>query len=332
MPNTAISDDRHLGCLIEGKFFYSPSLFHMAPTFDRIVPLAIADVLRAKNVLQVYGVQGLEKHNQGYVIVNNYPIKDVKVAGRLVSYAFKSFDQGGVKSRNNFFLLNIDDCSGEKLCICVKLPESRAWFSLRDLNESSIVEATGNVHYTQDYEKQLNGSAARIVGSSYDLEAEIHWWSRVVQTRRYLQSPWKYTPPGSTRLAPKSPVIHDDDLMEIQDPFNVAELECPAGRRAGHVQMPRLALQSEESQYSSHIHAIDSFCLNRDNSVEIIDLTSESEAIDPNDEPDVSCLPILQSFTLASLLLDDEHENYVDASENFHDSPVSSQESVILIN
>lgn len=332
MPNnnSNYTEDRNIGFPIRGKMFYLPSLFHMAPTYDRIVPLAIADLVRAKNVLQVYGVQGLEKHNEGYVMVNNYPVKVVRVAGRLLSYSFKSFDEGRMKSNNNFYLLHVDDCSGDNLMMCVKILESRVSFSLRDLHEGCLMEATGSVHYVQDYEKQLLGLSAKIIGESTDLEIEIGWWSQVLETRKHLQIPWRYVHPSNTSESTKVEKFSGDSHNSAEKRDQVVAT-CKISKQLQKSRLEHSA-RSDDGKFPQQVPSVDSFSDDRTKYVEVIDLTLDVDLI-RTEATKVCNLPILTSFRQANYSLASANDMKAGSSQQTRSGNDStSQESVILIN
>lgn len=322
--------------------FYHPSLFHMAPTYDRIVPLAIADVVRSKNVLQVYGVTGVAEHKQGFVMVNNYPIKELKIAGRLLSYAYNSYDQGMVKSPNNFYMLNIDDCSGDSLLIRVKILESKALFSPHDVREDLLVEVTGTVQYVYEFGKQVKGTSAKIIGVSTDLDVEIAWWSQVLEARRHLLHPWKYIHPkpdyDSNVLNNDTEKLHVESMLSSRD-------------RSAKLQKSTLELSSTTDVLLPSV--LDSVTLTRahrsrkknkdlktPNTIECIDLTSSDTEVVCKEsafqesvclEPLLPNLPIMKSFLLVSFSQDSQHSSQGNEMHNY-DNCSPSQESVIIIN
>lgn len=320
----AVTEISHYGTLIGGTMYWSPSLFHMAPTHDRIVPLAISDVIHAKNLMQIYGIQGLDQHKQGYVMMNNYPVKVIKIMGRVMSYSFKLFDEGGVKSRNNFLLINLDDCSGDKLLICAKVMERDAHFPIRDMREDILIEAIGNVHHLDNYMRQFQCLSARIVGRSSDLAVEIKWWSSTLETRKLLQSPWKYMEIEKKKEKQRNEEDRNSNLHEIS-----AQNQCVLTRaeHSRRLQKKKLQLNTGGAQILQEYPIGDSFTIPR-NSPEIIDLTlepeqeveteaeseaeSELESEAENESEVVANMPILASFLLAR----EESEEFHTAAEN----------------
>lgn len=308
----AVTEISHYGTLIGGTMYWSPSLFHMAPTHDRIVPLAISDVVHAKNLMQIYGIQGLDQHKQGYVMVNNYPVKVIKIMGRVMSYSFKLFDEGGVKSRNNFYLINLDDCSGEKLLICAKVMERDALFPIRDVREDILIEAVGNVHHLDNYVRQILCLSARIVGRYSDLAVEIKWWSLLLETRKLLQSPWKCMEIENKKEKQREKGNGKLSLHEISTQNECVLTRAEHSRR---LQKTKLQLNKGGAQISQEYPIGDSFTISR-NYPEIIDLTLEPEqeaGTESDNEPElVANMPILASFLLAR----EELEEFHTAAEN----------------
>ncbi|EEQ38289.1 hypothetical protein EJF18_30867 [Clavispora lusitaniae] len=181
-----------------GKVYYPPSLFHLAPTYNRILPVAIRDILRARNLLEVYGVEGLEQHNQGFILINNYPVRMIQISGRLLWFTYKNFDQGDQRSNYNFLLLFVDDCSGDNSSICIKIQESCLKVPLAKLKENLLIEVTGTVSHVLDYEKQIVGTDLRILGNHNDFTAEIETWARILKARKLLLHPWQCVAEGDS--------------------------------------------------------------------------------------------------------------------------------------
>lgn len=208
----------HIALRKWGRSFYSPQLFHLAPTADRIVPLAIRDLLRAKTMLEVYGVQGLDEHAKGCVLVNNYPIKTVKIFGRVLSSVHKNYDMNGRANPNNFYIITVDDCSGDVSHINIKIPESCIFESF---NEDSLVEIVGHVLFFQDYLRQIIGERLTVLSIGPDLAVEIECWKLVLATRRHLKHPWQYKPDVVQRTEPREPKFSKRDYLHRLEKQNL---------------------------------------------------------------------------------------------------------------
>lgn len=181
-------NESHVALRSWGKIFYLPSLFHLAPTHDRIVPLFIHDILRSRNILEVYGAQGLEKHNLGYVMVGNHPVQHIRIFGRVLWYSLKEYDT----LANSFVLMTVDDSSGENLTINVKIKFVNCGFHPSMLFTDALVEVVGTVAILQDYQRQIVGTSIQILGKSPDFEIELACWEKVLATRSLLKHAWVY--------------------------------------------------------------------------------------------------------------------------------------------
>lgn len=142
-------------------------------------------------MLEVYGVQGLEEHAKGCVLVNNFPIKTIKVFGRVLSYVFKNYDTNGRTNPNNFYIITIDDCSGDVSHINIKILASCIY---ELFNENSLVEIVGHVLFFQDYLRQIVGERLGVLSPGPDLAVEIDFWKQILNTRKHLRHPWTYKP------------------------------------------------------------------------------------------------------------------------------------------
>lgn len=172
----------HIALRQNGKCFYSPSLFHLAPTHDHIVPMMISDVLRSKCLLEVYGVTGMKLHFDGYILVNNYPVQLVKIRGRVLL-----FSELHHRNVDPFYYISIEDYLGLKLTITVKA--SVKLFKLA-LNENDLIEVTGKVSFQPH--RTIFQAKSIISKGVFHFELELDWWETVFSARRYLEKPWKY--------------------------------------------------------------------------------------------------------------------------------------------
>lgn len=187
----------HIALRQNGKCFYSPSLFHLAPTHDHIVPMMISDVLRSKCLLEVYGVTGMKMHFDGYIMVNNYPVQLVKIRGRVLL-----FSEVHHRNKAPFYYISIEDYLGSLLTIVVKA--SINLFELV-LKENDVIEVVGKVSF-QPHRTIIRANTA-ISKGKFHFELELDWWETVFSARQYLEKPWKYVAlthsaePGAVRFA-----------------------------------------------------------------------------------------------------------------------------------
>ncbi|PIS48992.1 hypothetical protein CJI97_005153 [Candidozyma auris] len=257
----------HIALRKWGKTFYSPQLFHLAPTFDKVVPLAIRDIVKAKTMLQVYGVQGLEEHTKGSILINNYPVRCVKIFGRVLSYAYKNYDTGGDRNPNNFYLLTVDDCSGDVSHITVKIPEHCVY---EHFEEDALVQVVGRASFVQDYSRQIVGDSLTVLSLGPDLAIEIEFWKQILSTRRLLKHSWKYNPEYVvSKGAVSEPRFSKKDYLH-------------------RLEKQKLRLSDAASQITQQFHVSDSFSEDSHLHVDAICLeagaehvTSESTGMDP---------------------------------------------------
>lgn len=289
-----------------GRSFYAPQLFHLAPTADRVVPLAIRDVLRAKTMLEVYGVQGLEEHAKGCVLVNNFPVRTVKVFGRVMSYIHKNYDSGWSNNPNNFYVMTLDDCSGEVSHINVKIPESCVY---EQFEEDSIVQVVGHVLFFQDYLRQIVGDKLDVLSLGPDLSIEIDCWREILTARRHLRHPWTYKPEtvlstGSSR----EPKFSKKDYLRRLEKQN-------------------LRISDPSSQAPQTFHVTDSFNHNNIEGLEVLEVHSDSDA-----EPSFSseqCIPQLHTFHQEEP--DQEHSNDTDIDDDETTIPFPAESHIIVL-
>ncbi|WPK25285.1 hypothetical protein PUMCH_002596 [Australozyma saopauloensis] len=188
--------ESHIALRKGGVCYYSPSLFHMAPTHERIVPLTIRDLLKSKCLLEFYGVTGLKKHAEGYIMVGNYPVQLVKIRGTVLLYHMMEYS-----SRPPFYLISLEDYLGRKLMLTVKA--NCSLFKLA-LQEGNALEVVGKLTF---YSNATTFLVDHVTShrSFQTLEAELDWLQTVFAARKFLEKPWKYEAPQliSTIGAPK---------------------------------------------------------------------------------------------------------------------------------
>lgn len=177
----------HIALRRNNVYFYSTSLFHMAPTHNHIVPLAIFDVLNSKCLLEIYGVTGLKMHSLGFVMINNYPVQHCKIRGRVLLFTEVSYE-----NKDSYFYISMDDYSGIQSTITVRVKCGIVKLVLR---ENAILEVIGKISF-QPNQTQIRASSAEVKGQYSQFELELDWWETVLSTRKFLKIPWRYEPPN----------------------------------------------------------------------------------------------------------------------------------------
>lgn len=207
----------HIALRVGEKCYYVPALLHMAPTFSRVCPLFINDVLNSKSMVNIYGTSGLSLHHSQYFLINNHPIKRVSLSGKILSYFFKEVDQSKPSDRN-YYIFTIDDCSSHNsLIIQVKAKQSIcAGLNLPPMDScyGTIINAIGLIKRVYDFEPQLDCFHLSILGKPNDFDVELdQWMERLEFRKRMLEKPWKYQPPelsSDHELTQDPPMLRKD--------------------------------------------------------------------------------------------------------------------------
>lgn len=193
------------------RLYYLPEHFPLAPTSLAPVPLLNVDLNDTKNVMSVYGSVGFGRYLEGYVMLNNYPLKEVKICGKLVGETYKDFDMAGRMNKKNYIMVEVDDCSGINLTVLVKVRESL--YLLLGLkfgeNYGCHLAVCGLV---SEYHKRtmVNAHAFEMLSRQTELDLEVDWWNHTLQYRqKVLLEPW----------------VLGRDYVQILQSFNLVVLE-----------------------------------------------------------------------------------------------------------
>lgn len=190
--------ENHIALRYPNKCFYVPEVFHMAPTDGKIIPLFISDINKSRSILEVYGSKGFDKYINNFIIINNYPIKKVKITGKVIGEKFKDYSNLGERNSKNYVRITVDDFSSDKmLTIDVKVQEALYLSAGLVFNSSygKIVEMVGVVNDLSS-ERELLAENISIVGDNDELDVEIISWKEKLEFRKsILSNPWIYEPP-----------------------------------------------------------------------------------------------------------------------------------------
>lgn len=192
------------------RLYYFPDYFHNAPTANQVVPLLNIDVNSIKSIMSIYGSSGFEKYQEGYLMLSNFPIKDVKIGGKIVGETYKDFDPAGRINPKNYVLLEIDDFSGTNLTVIVKVREAAYLASGLQFGESygKYITAIGQVADIQR-RKTLVASDFDVIFHA-DFGTEVEWWNQAFMYRlQILLEPWTLT--RSYIQVTRSVVIEDTE-------------------------------------------------------------------------------------------------------------------------
>lgn len=197
--------ENHIALRNGEKTYYVPELFHLSTTYTSCVELLIQDIVEAVPVDKIYGPWGY--YNRNVLIINNHPIKKIKVFGRIIGEIYREIESG-----NDFVIVTIDDSSG--LSMKVKMLEAKytgiglSWGN----NYGKIIECTGILQATHyQGSRVLLPDFVEVVGTKYDFGVELKCWEARLESREILAQPWVFTPPtnaaGGIVLSSFDPVV-----------------------------------------------------------------------------------------------------------------------------
>lgn len=203
-----------------GRLYYLPEHFTFAPTSLAPVPLLNVDLNDTKNVMSVYGSAGFSRYLEGYVMLNNYPLKEVKVCGKIIGETYKDFDMAGRTNLKNYIMVEIDDCSGNNLTALVKVRE--ALYLLLGLrfgeNYGCFIAVCGLV---SEYQKRamVNANSVQMLSRQNNLDVEFNWWNQTLQYRqKVLLEPWVLGRDYVQILQSFNLVVHENEVQPDTDP------------------------------------------------------------------------------------------------------------------
>lgn len=209
--------ENHIAIRYPNKCYYVPEIFHMAPTDGKVIPLFISDINRSRSILEVYGSKGFEKYMNNFIMINNYPVKKVKITGKVIGETYKDYSEWGERNPKNYVLVAVDDFSSDRMLIIeVKVKEALYLSAGLVFNRSygKIVEAVGIVNELSN-KRELLVDYISIIGSNDELDLEIESWKEKLEFRNaVLCSPWIYEPPklDQTPMAYSEPKLLRKDF------------------------------------------------------------------------------------------------------------------------
>lgn len=286
------------------KCYYVPEIFHASRTFNIVCPLLIKDVYQVKSMFLIYGMAGFKLHTSGCVILNNHPIKQINLVGKIID--FKSIELDLVQKFKNFMILEIDDSSdAEKLRIKVKVREPIFRKLNIDLYKTMglIIKVTGTLAQYQG-DLNLNCEVIEILGKNNNFEIEFASWIERLEFRdTILIHPWIYKSPSpisntsSLQLIPESR-LNEKQLKRKRDKQNLDLRSESMSESNDHIiskgkedslilnQNKRLRMKTGEQPPTPHSH---------EEPIEIIDTD------DDNDNDEIS---IINHYSLSNGRID----------------------------
>lgn len=181
----------------DGTEFYSTETFHSSPFYNRTVPLLIKDIVNSNDLINIYGIHGLRPLAEKVLLVNNHPIRKVRILGRITEYFIKE-----IKSEEVYFV-TLDDSSG---CdITVKISRSKLLGA--GLQPSSctfqLIEISG---FCSNFNGKLEVHPEFIQvlrkNDKY-INEEVQFWKESLEMRIILNTPWCQTPQVNSEKIPE---------------------------------------------------------------------------------------------------------------------------------
>lgn len=172
----------------DGVEFYNTETFHSSPFYDRTIPILIKSILESNDLLKIYGINGLRSLNEKVILINNHPIRKIKLVGRITECFIKE-----IKSEE-FYFLTLDDSSGPDIVLKV----SRASLLGAGLQPSNfvfkLIEITG---YCSNFNGKLEvhpDFIQALPNNDKYIEHEVQFWKEALEMRDILKTPWFQTP------------------------------------------------------------------------------------------------------------------------------------------
>lgn len=192
-------------------------LFHLSPYYGAIMTLFIVDIVKAPRLKEIYGSKCQTMSREGWFMINNHPLKKVKVRGIVKSLVVKEFDD----MLKNFIVLYIDDSSGIALNIGVKVEAKLLNPQLLQC-EGRMVEVSGEVNWY--FRKEIACESLKMLEN--DLDGEIRHWKECFASRENLKIPWKYEAGDKTDVVPPFMVDGrlEGDVNMVEDPDALMEI------------------------------------------------------------------------------------------------------------
>ncbi|OBA20926.1 hypothetical protein METBIDRAFT_167151 [Metschnikowia bicuspidata var. bicuspidata NRRL YB-4993] len=222
----------HVALRKKGITYYVPSLFHMSLTYQHTVPLFIADVLRSTDPLKIYGQNALHLGKEGCFLIKNHPFKTFTIMGRMM--LFESHEVPGRSGADSyqFHVLYIDDFLGENLTLRVKIEAHLIPAASLEKNDL-LLKISGSLGAFNG-KKQMLATEVVIRGGHHDIAIELAWWTAVLDSRKYIEQPWRYFPPKATIAEPTMPktIFEYKDARKRQEKRRILVSSCEKTRRS----------------------------------------------------------------------------------------------------
>lgn len=263
----------HIFLRRNGIEYYVPELFHLSKCLCQSCPIMISDIHHLQKLTDIYGARGLTAQNNGIIMIQNHPIRNMTLLGKIVGEKFKEFDD----SLKNFVIVTVDDCTGTNLMLDVLMRFNIfAAAGLRiDDTYGKLVEVRG---YLKQFRNKLEfvGEYAECKGNSSNLEIQItHWQKQLDFKETVLDRIWEYKPQGEMPFKDLIPPFMTDgrqSLINLPDEM----LEEVAASN------PDIIVISDEEDYDIddiHENDSDSISYEKSNSLETTVVVTEFQII-----------------------------------------------------
>jgi hypothetical protein len=286
--------ENHITLRYPNKNYYVPAVFHNAPTMNRVVPLFISDINTSQSVREIYGP--IDGHLRYLILVNNYPVSKLSVFGKIVCEKYFNFDVSLQEPNpRNFFWLSIDDFSGKKLLLDIKVSEEV--FREGGLSiDGSYGKLVNIVCYVERATNKIRvfGEKIHTLGDQHDLHVELEYWQKALSYRNtVLKVPWVYTPPPTTEQDVVSRLSSTDsrrkqqrNKLKIADSIEIHQLteDSLLLNRSVNVKLSRKRLRDVNSTEKgkkgrSRVMKVAEDKLSTDNELEILDMSNLNEKL-----------------------------------------------------
>jgi hypothetical protein len=174
------------------KEYYAVETFHTSPFYNSITPILASDLTSRVDLLAVYGLSGIRASNDGVIMLNNHPLRRIKLVGMIAEYTIREFGAKGNKRGTDWYFLQLDDSSGVE--VTVRVLESMLMSSGLSLDKISKVLVSvhgvcrlfnGNLELqSEDFEILDTGETDQL------LREQLNFWKEVLVVRKKLQRNW----------------------------------------------------------------------------------------------------------------------------------------------
>lgn len=171
---------------VDGKEFYSVETFHSSPFYKTVTPVLIKDLVGSIDLLKIYGISGVRALHDGVIMINNHPLKKVRLVGRIIEYYIREFNS------KEIYFLQLDDSTGSE--ILIKLQKSKLLEYGIDINDMGnyLISVVG-VCKLYNSNLELNCESIEILDDGKTdrfLVEQLNFWREALKVRQQLKEPW----------------------------------------------------------------------------------------------------------------------------------------------